>query len=153
MNVERMLWDYNEIPKVIARLNSGLNQIIKDKEKIYEKMKAGSLKNTKEDKKEISPTLTAVEKFADKYIAYIEYVAQRINELVLAKELLDNAIQNLNIEENRILELFYFQKNSWHKVVELTKKPDQQCQRILQSALRKLDAQVKHKKENLYKMA
>ena len=139
--IERILYQYGNIPSDIQKLNKQLNDIITNKEYTYNTLQAAKCTGEGHGTDISDQTYTAVEKLIDTFKERIDDIVYQINQLILLQKQIDDIFHSpdLNMEERRIINLRYFNYYSWQRIPATMKYSRSQCFRVYGSAIDKIE--------------
>ncbi len=93
---------------------------------------------TQKSNKIVDPTADAVSNIIDKYEAQVVYVNQKLHDLYMKKNRVEENIDMLDDLERKLIELRYFKKLRWFEVARGVEYSERHCRRMDNAILNKL---------------
>lgn len=155
MKTEDMLKEYPNMLTNVQQMNGWLDTAIKAGLKMDGSLQAVVQSDFKSATNEISDTTAQnvaelvddIENISLALCNYAREIRQKVDETISLKSALDKAVNNLSIEEKRIIELRYFEypepKYNWNKVVQESYYCERQCYKLKDSAMKKIEEYLK----------
>lgn len=138
MNIENMLYIYDDIPDEVQKLNKELNDIIINRKQTRDTLKATTITDMPLGGGTSDPTYEAVERAIDRYGERIKEITARINWLLDTKGYIEDKLKALDSEEMRVIELRYFRGYKMKRLPYIIHFSLQHCYRIHDSAFKKM---------------
>lgn len=140
--IDEILEDYPYIAEEIQRLNKQLTEYVVSQEETRNTLKAQIITGMPHSSEVCSNVYNAVENVIMNFGKKIQKLADRVNELIDTKEMLDTIIAQLPAEEKRILYYKYDMRYPMKRICFEMKYSRGECYRILEEAKKKIVDQI-----------
>lgn len=138
MNIENMLYIYDDIPEEVQKLNRELKDILENRKQTSDTLKATTISDMPHGSGTSDPTYEAVERAIERYEERIAEIIKRIDWLLDTKGYIEDKLKALNIEEMRVIELRYFRGYKMRRLPYIIHFSLQHCYRIHDEAINKM---------------
>lgn len=113
ITIQQALIEYPYITGRVQALNREISEILSIK---YDTSVTARLTGMPGGGQISDPTFQTIEQIVDRLDVHIERIKERIGGLLDAKEMVDNRLDRLNIQERRVVEYRYFQLMQWDAI-------------------------------------
>lgn len=139
MTIKQALVEYPYIADQIQRIRQGMATMIETR---HEPVVTAKLSGLPGGGGISNPTMDQVCSMDERISKNIKRALADIDDLLDAKEMVDNGLKSLDTQERQIIELKYFKqpRMSWKQIRKMVGYSDSQCYKLHKDALEKMDS-------------
>lgn len=139
MNLKKALYDYPHLEREIKRLNAEYEDLKANK---YNTKITSELTGMPRGSGISEPVYKSVERIIMEYDRRLKDIADRTAELLETRRLIGEALEELDLDERKIIELRCFEGRKWSDIVQRTHFSRASCFRIFGDGYEKIKCKV-----------